>query len=60
MRKDAEKMGGFYTENEFNIERLSPILGDNYKQTFLYGATNIFTFSGIASGFNPDTGNAFI
>lgn len=36
------------TSKEFVFERITPIFGPGYKETFLTGASNLFAFSGIA------------
>lgn len=38
----------FGTIQEFKTEQLFPIFGNNFAETFLYGTTNIFAFSGLA------------
>lgn len=37
----------FSTIDEFTIQRFFPILGNGFNDTFILGATNIFSFSGI-------------
>lgn len=37
----------FSTIDEFTIQRFFPILGNGFNSTFILGATNIFSFSGI-------------
>lgn len=37
----------FSTVKEFTIQRFFPILGNGFNSTFIVGATNIFSFSGI-------------
>lgn len=36
------------TSKEFVFERITPIFGPGYKETFLTGTSNLFAFSGIA------------
>ena len=38
----------FGASNEFTIQNVFPILGFGARETFLYGITNLFAFSGIA------------
>ena len=37
----------FSTIDEFTIQRFFPILGNGFNETFIIGATNIFSFGGI-------------
>ena len=37
-----------FSSNNFNIERLFPLLGNSFFDTFVLGSTNIFAFSGLA------------
>lgn len=38
----------FGTSKEFVFQRITPIFGYGYKETFLIGTSNIFAFSGLA------------
>lgn len=38
----------FGSSNEFDISNIFPLLGFGTKETFLYGITNLFAFSGLA------------